>query len=479
MPEEDRIGTELLGAEQHAQGIVRDAARLAARSAQDSALRSALEHVDGVREFLGDPNRIIGNPNTKHGEIAEHVEVGIRNARQVIENLAENATFDGVGRTAPADYLVDGIEVQSKFINGLNKNLEHVLGHLEKHEGFSSDGAYYHIPKDHFAKIEAIARGESVEGLAEKTVRAVEAKLGRIRELTGRDLGDVVRPGSSEYAEVQKGRVFDTLGKHEGELRERNSELKHAIDADHAVGWQDGVAAAGKGAAVGAALRFGVGLYKKRKERGAFGALTEQDWKELGLEAGKGGLQGGVAAGALFVLTHSTDLPAPFAGSFVSAAMGLKALADRRRSGEIDDVEFVELGQVVCAEAAIVALATTAGQALIPVPVLGAVVGALAGRVAAGAGKWVLSKSEQALLVELDERFGGAMAQRNEEHERLLGDITVRFERLGEVSEIAFDLERNVALRLSASIEMAEEHGVPGDLILRSQDGLDAFMRGE
>ena len=43
-------------------------------TAQDTAFSNALEQVDKVREFIGNPNNILGSELTKHGEIAEQVD---------------------------------------------------------------------------------------------------------------------------------------------------------------------------------------------------------------------------------------------------------------------------------------------------------------------------------------------------------------------------------------------------------------------
>lgn len=92
------------------------------RSAQDAAFYKATEQVEKVRDFVSEPNHILGSDLTKHGEIAEQVEVGIRNAKSCLHQQEMQATFDGVGRTAPEDYVINGLDVQSKFFNGVNKN---------------------------------------------------------------------------------------------------------------------------------------------------------------------------------------------------------------------------------------------------------------------------------------------------------------------------------------------------------------------
>ncbi len=99
------------------------AARAAAESVdiarQEAAMNAARHEVGRVRDFIGSPEKIVGNPTAKHGEVAERVEVGIRRARQVLEGLKPTATIDGLPRNGPIDYVIDGVDVQSKFINSV------------------------------------------------------------------------------------------------------------------------------------------------------------------------------------------------------------------------------------------------------------------------------------------------------------------------------------------------------------------------
>lgn len=73
-----------------------------------------------------------------------------------MHNQKADATFEGVGRTVAADYKVHGVDVQSKYINGANNSLSHVLKHMKDYKGnyeaFGKDG-YYVIPKDQYEQI--------------------------------------------------------------------------------------------------------------------------------------------------------------------------------------------------------------------------------------------------------------------------------------------------------------------------------------
>ena len=82
---------------------------------QDTNLAGALEELKKLKDFVASPEHILGSMKSKHGEIAEHVQVNIANARRIIDGLSIQHTCDGVGRTAPEDYLFNGIKVQSKY----------------------------------------------------------------------------------------------------------------------------------------------------------------------------------------------------------------------------------------------------------------------------------------------------------------------------------------------------------------------------
>lgn len=163
-----------------------------------AALNESLKCIENIRDFTSDPTHILGSMQTKHGEIAEHIEVEIRNGRDILNHIKPSATFDGVGRTVPEDYVIDGIQVQSKFINGANKSLEHVIEHLKTYPGFADKG-YYHIPKDQYELINKILKGENLEGISVRTVNKCKEIIYQIENETGKSFTDVVRPGLSKF----------------------------------------------------------------------------------------------------------------------------------------------------------------------------------------------------------------------------------------------------------------------------------------
>ena len=138
-----------------------------------TALSEGLHCVENLRNFVSSPENILGNMQTKHGEIAEHVEVEIRNGRDILNHIKPTATFEGVGRTAPEDYIIDGVQVQAKYIAGAGKSLDHVLEHLQKYPGFTDNG-FYNIPKDQYELLEKVYNGENIEGITSSTIKKPE-----------------------------------------------------------------------------------------------------------------------------------------------------------------------------------------------------------------------------------------------------------------------------------------------------------------
>ncbi|HHX3735694.1 TPA: hypothetical protein ACU9XU_005489 [Klebsiella variicola] len=447
-------------------------------SHQDIAFVLAREQMQKVRDFIASPGNILGSMNTKHGEIAEQVEVGLRNSEQAIKEGLQDATtfratFEGVGRNARVDYLIDGIEVQSKFINGTNKNLMHILKHMDEYSNFGKDGSFYHIPKDTWQEIQDVLDGKPVEGLKSTTIEAIKAKVAEIESETQRPFAEVVRPGISDYKDVQLGKINETLDKHDQELARQNDAKRTEIIDDHQHSLAEGMRATAMGAAVGGAFALGTGIYRKYRDgKNIFlGDFDAQDWQDVGLDTLKGVAVGGVSAGAIYTLTNCASMGAPFASALVTATKGVASLALSYQRGEIDLDEFTDLGLIVCTESAIVGAMTVAGQALLPVPVLGALMGSISGKFMVTVAKSLDGKARHALQARMDE-FSRRL---NTLEQQVLNRIISEFAALGELTAAAFNVENNLQL-LEASITLAQVHGVEKDKIIKNADDLDAFM---
>lgn len=453
---------------------------------QNINFENALKNMVKMRQFLSEPTNILGSEKTKHGEIAEHLEVNVRNAWAALQGQKDVATFEGVSRTAPEDFILDGIKYQSKFINGTNNTLNHVLEHFGKYQDGSMN---YSIPKDQFELIEAIRSGYVPDDLNEKSTRAILQKVKEIELQTGRSFQDIVKPSISDYNEVQLGKVGETVSKHQDQIVDENHRIQNDIqkDADQkakiieakkgpSIG--EGVKVAGTAALIAASLNTITIIYTKVKNGKRIQDFDKDDWREIGLSSAKAGTLGGVTGGSIYTLTNLTSLSAPFAGAVTSAAMGLTSLVTDLKKNQISMDEFVMHGQILCIEAGIAATGGAIGQALIPIPVLGSVIGTVTANFVWGFAKDKLGAREQELKKILDAYSESILAKVDEAYHDIINKINATYVQYNSLIEAAFDVNANSAVLAAASVDLAIELGVDESKILKNDEDLEAFFLG-
>jgi len=449
---------------------------------QDAAFEKAIEEVTRLKEFVGTPGEILGNPSTKHGEIAERVEVYMRRAHDHVNQRMAEASFEGVGRFAPEDYVLGDTPVQSKYINGARRTLDHVIEHKAKYPDYGDSGGFYHVPKDQHDTIQEVLGSKTHDRLSLNTIERIREKVEAIENEFRRPIDDVLRPGRSEYGDVQLGKIDETIDEEVVELKEAQEERVDEIRAETGPSLSEGLKATAAGAAVGAGLRITGLLYQKYRTeaKNPFrGDLSVNDWKELGIEGGRGGVTGGISGGGLYLLTNYSDMATPFAAAVVSSGLAVGRLGHQYSQGNIEFEQFVDLSHIACTEAACVAVGTGVGQTLIPIPVLGGVVGSTSAKILTSLTKGHLEQREDDLIRRLDQSYDEFRQCIDEEQEARLADIEAEMAWLGDVTETAFDPELNASLLLQRSVDLARAHDVPEENIVQDVEDVDSFMRVE
>jgi hypothetical protein len=453
---------------------------------QNINFETALKHMMKMRQFLSEPKNILGSEQTKHGEVAEHLEVNIRNAWAALKGQREVATFDGVARTAPEDFMLDGIKYQSKFINGSNNTLKHILDHYSKYQDRSMN---YSIPKDQYSIIEAIRSGQAPSNLNDKSIRAILQKVEEIERQTGRSFQEIVKPSVSNYGEAQLGAVGETVSKHQDQIVDENQRIQDeiqkdakektkSIEAKKGASIGEGVKVTGTAAAIAASLNTITVIYSKVKNGKKIQDFDKDDWKEVGISSASAGAKGGVTAGSIYALTNLTSLSAPFAGAVTSAAMGLSSLLVDLNKDQISLDEFFTQGQILCIEAGIAATGGAIGQMLIPIPVLGSVIGTVTANFVWGFAKDKLGAREQELKKMLDAYTESILAKVEKTYQDIISKINKTYSNYNSLIDAAFDNHANSAVLAAASVDLAVELGVDEQKILQNDSDLDAFFLG-
>lgn len=446
---------------------------------QDAAFEKAIGEVSKLEEFVGNPGEILGNPSTKHGEIAERVEVYMRRAHDHVSQRTAEASFEGVGRFAPEDYVLGDTSVQSKYVNGARRTLDHVIKHKAKYPEYGDSGGFYHVPQDQYETIREVLESKTHDRLSLNTIERIREKVEVIEDEFGRPVEDVLRSGRSEYGDVQLGEIEETIDQEVEDLREAQEERVDEIRAEAGPSLSEGLKATAAGAAVGAGLRVTGVLYQKYRSEGKNpfrGDFSADDWKELGVEGGKGGVTGGVSGGGLYVMTNYSDAAAPFAAAVVSSGLAVGKLGHQYRQGKIEFEQFVDLSHIACTEAACVAVGTGIGQTLIPIPILGGVVGSTSAKILTSMTKDHLEEQENDLIRRLDRSYDEFRQRIDEEQEARLAEIEAEMSWLGDVTDAAFDPELNTKLLLRRSVDLARAHDVAEKSILCNSDDVDQFM---
>lgn len=442
---------------------------------QDEAFKLALDELKKVSDFINAPEHILGRADTKHGEVAEQLEVGVRRAYDALNQMSFSATFEGVGRTAPEDYKINGLDVQSKFINGARNTMDHVSEHLNKYPWWGEQNQIYHVPKDQYAQLEMVYRGITPEGLSDNSAQNLREKIQSIIDRTGKPFNEIICPSTFEYKEVQLGVASDTLGGVEKNITTEQEAKVREIEAVHQPSLSDAVEGAAVAGAFAAALDLGYGLYKKYKAGQSIFELTADDWKELGLSSAKSGVGGSATAFLIYGLTNFSNMPAPLAGAIASTARGIYTQVDLYRAGKLTKGQLIDNSMALGSEAGIVALCSAGGQLLIPIPILGGVIGSITGKFVSKILMDYMNKAGKELVDEISRRTDEAIQKLDDCQKRIIAKLVAEFNALDDLMTKAFDPQVNAQL-VGLSIALALSTGVPEEIVLKSRDDLDRYM---
>lgn len=454
---------------------------LSSLNTQAENLEAALASIDkAVRNIdieIVERNR--GGERGMHGFIAEVAEVGVANARRLV--VGEGANLQWVNDNGPADLLRDGaVEIQQKFVNsGGRFSLNAVSEHLHKYPNFVSEGGKYQIPSDHFDRVKALYEMSQEEAM--KLSRSGEGpsfrdweRVHRFFDENGLGIEDL-EPSHLAYRDVQQATVHSTLDEEKAHLRTTSDELNEQAYQDSLPSLQEGAKAAAVAAAIEGGTALVMKIAEKRRSGKRFSDFDAQDWAEIGDAAGRGFGAGGIRGASIYILTNYTATSAAVTNALVTSSFGIAEQAHRMRAGEIDEVEFIGNAELLCLDASVSALSSFLGQTIIPVPVLGAVIGNTVGMVMYQAAKDCLSERERGLIQAYAEEQRRLDAELADEYahciELLQNSLSSYFDLLSR----AFD--PNPALALEGSILLASELGVPSEMILDTREkAMSYFM---
>lgn len=292
----------------------------------------------------------------------------------------------------------------------------------------------------------------------------------------------------TNYKDVQLGKIQDTIDNYRTSISNDNKQIiddiNSRVEKDNIIaidGHQPNLGEAAKVAAIGAAVSAGmtlaINIYKKNKQGIKISDFTVEDWQEIGLDTGKKAVKGGITGGAVYGLTNLTNMSAPVASGLVSATFGMSSLLKDYRRGEMTFNELIENSEILCMDTGVVTLGSMIGQAIIPVPVVGAVVGSIVSNIIYDLAKDIFEEKELELLNEYHNRYKEQISElENEIHDYVKG-ILNKYQKLGGILNMAFDTDINYEIRFLYSQQLALELGVdPVEVLMTERDINDYFL---
>lgn len=447
---------------------------------QDGNFLQALGSIDAAMqkielEVVG-TNR--GGQHGMHGFIAEIAEVGMGNARKLIQGQAP--VYQWVNDNGPVDLMRSGVEIQQKFVaSGGRFSLGAIAEHLQRYPDFVQNGGKYQIPSDHFDMIQrlhAMSAEEAGRTLSRSNRGPSFTDWQRINTVfTQGDLGiESLEASALKYPEAQRGAYHSTMAAEKDSLLATDQSLRENAYQESLPTLREGASATLAAAVIEGATAFVLAVVAKRREGHRLNDFSQQDWLDVAGKTGFGFATGGVRGASIYTLTNFTATPAAVASSMVTAGFSIAQQANKFRAGEIDELEFIQNSEVMALQAAVSALSSFVGQAVIPVPVLGAVIGNTVGTVMFSAVASALSARE----AEVIERY---LAEQRALDRDLAAELQELLATLNHsMSDYLGLLERafspDVQVALLGSAELALELGVAAEEILDSDEKIHSYF---
>ena len=454
--------------------------QLDAMRCQDTNLDAALSSLAKARSTIDEKiialNR--GGARGMHGFIAEVAEVGIRNARNSL--AGRPADCEWINNNGAVDILRSGVPIQQKFVeSGGMYSLDATIKHLHRYPDFIDGEGVYQIPRDHYKtvlKLYLTPRQEAVRTLNRSggvpSFKDWEHVQAFFRD-SGLKMSDI-EPSMLTYSEVQPHTIHDTLSENSRELRRQDRRKRQAIRRKHAASVSEGLRVTAGAAAFEGATTLAMIIATKLKEGRRLRDLDQQDWREIITASSSGAVTGAIRGASIYALTNLAATPATAANAFVTTGLGVAEQAYLLRNGSISETEFVESTQLLCLESAVVALSATIGQTIIPIPVLGAVIGGTTGSILSQVVEDGLNARERELAARLFEENRALDAQLESEWRQHLDRLKANMEVfLSLVVEMA---SVDAVAACEASVALARRLGIPSEDILDTPEKARAYF---
>lgn len=441
----------------------------------EQVVKTLKESLSMINSEIIERNR--GGVKGMHGFIAEVAECGIGNAREQVRG--QMPVYEWINDNGPVDFVRNGIQIQQKFVSaGNHLSMQAIAQHLEKYPDFLKQGGKYQIPQDHYEQIKNLL-SISKEQANKLPTSTGEFSLKQWEEVHdffdhGRVNLENIEPSKLRYDQVQRNKIDETITAEKKALKNTDKRIrKEAYDASKP-SLEQGVKVIAASAAIEGGVAFVSVVVKKSKEGKKISEFDAKDWEDIFKKTGKGAAKGGIRGITIYTLTNHTCTPAAVASALCTASFGIAEQAHLLRQGKITEEQFIANSEMLCLDASVSALSSVIGQTLIPIPVLGAVIGNTIGMIMYQVAKDSLSKKEQRLVEGYLKYLNEIENSLDKKYCQFLDELTEGLRLYYTMLEKAFS--PNYEEALNGSVALAISYGVSSTELLKSVSEIDDYF---
>ncbi len=418
-----------------------------------------------------------GNSKGMHGFIAEVAECGIGNARREVTGLP--GEYIWINDNGVVDFMRGGTAIQQKFSACKNHlSLAAVKMHLDLYPDFLKNGGKYQIPSDHYEQIKYLLsvpkdvanKMPTSNGEFSLSQWKFVHDFFKTNEIGMEDL----EPSLLDYRSVQKNNIDYTFEQERLSIADTRRKRIDTAQSTYRPSVAEGAKATAAGAAAEGCIAFCVGIVKKTSTGKKLKDFNESDWKEICGDAGVSTVKGGVRGASIYALTNFAATPAAAANAMVTATFGIADQISQYRNNTVQLNQLIENSEVICLEATISAVSSVVGQAIIPIPVLGAIVGNATGMMLYQLSKMGLDMEEERLIGESVRNMECLSAEMDDEYKDYIISLNASMGTYFELLSQAF--VGDISECFEGSVRLAKSVGVSSNKILDSLDKIDYFF---
>lgn len=187
--------------------------------------------------------------------------------------------------------------------------------------------------------------------------------------------------------------------------------------------------------------------------------------------------KGAVRGATIYAMTNFTPVPSPLASAMVTATFGITAQARKLQNSTITAEDFIDNCEVICLDVAVSALSSMLGEVLIPIPVLGTIIGNAVGMFMYEISKTYLSATEEKLISVYRQDCERFIYQLESEYQELVIKLNNDVSQFSSILSLVFDGTENQ--KFEATIAAARAVGVSDNKIIKNREERDSFFESE